>query len=407
MAVKTYYNIKQLLTLEGARQKDGRNINKDDLGLIENAWIAVENNRIKEVGSGKAPASDKGIDLGSAVVMPCFVDSHTHITYAGSRANEFEMRSEGKSYLDIAKAGGGIISTVNSTRKASLKELKETSLTNVERMKRSGVGFIEAKSGYGLDIDTEIKQLEAIKTAKDDFPYLSATFLGAHDIPPGEGDKTARKGRYIETLISGGLIKSVAQKKLALFCDVFLEEGYYNKDEARQILLEAKRHGLIPKIHADEFTDQDGASIAVELGAISADHLLCVSKKGIEALASSNTVATILPATSFNLGLNYAPGKALIDAGACVAVASDFNPGSNSCLNFQLILAISITQNKLSASQAICAGTYAGAKAIGIEKEFGHITKGAKAVFQAYNAASYSEIFYNYGENKLKELIFA
>ncbi len=316
------------------------------------------------------------------------------------------MRSEGKSYLEIAKAGGGIISTVNNTRKASVEELKRTTLQNIERIKKFGVGYIEAKSGYGLDVETEIKQLEAIKGSKADFPYISSTFLGAHDIPPGEGDKGKRKKDYIDILTSG-LIKKVAQNGLAKFCDVFMEEGYYDKDETKQILLEAKKHGLIPKLHADEFTDQDGASLAVELGAISADHLLCVSKKGIDSLANSNTVATILPATSFNLGLKYAPAKQLVEAGACVAVASDFNPGSNSGLNFQLILTIAITQNKLSVAQAICAGTYAGAKALGVENDFGHVSRGANAVFQVYDAASYPEIFYNYGENKLKELVFA
>ncbi len=406
MGITTFFNIKQLLTLDGAKQKGGRKISKDDLGLIENAWITVENNRIKDIGTGKPPLSDKNIDLKNCVVMPCFVDSHTHVTYAGLRHNEFEMRAEGKTYLDIAKAGGGIISTVQQTRQASSKELKQTTLKNIERMKKFGVGFIEAKSGYGLDFETEIKQLEAIKEATKEFPFIKSTFLGAHDIPPGDKDKEKRKKDYID-LLTSKLIKQVADNKLATFCDVFLEDGYYDRDETKHILNEAKKHGLIPKLHADEFSNQEGAKLAVELGAASADHLLCISDKGIEALANSETVATILPGTSFNLGLKYAPAKKLIDAGACLAIASDFNPGSNAGLNFQLILTIAITQNKISVAQALCAGCYGGAKALRIEKDFGHLTKGAMAVFQVYDADNYSEIFYNYGENKLKDLVIA
>lgn len=406
MAVTIYHNIKQLLTLEGAKQKDGRKVLREDLGILENAWIAVENNIIKATGTGKPEFADKTVDLNKSLVMPCFIDSHTHVTYAGSRHNEFEMRAQGKTYLEIAKAGGGIISTVNKTRSANIDELKTMTLNNINRMKKFGVGFIEAKSGYGLDIDTEIKQLKAIKEASKEFPFIRSTFLGAHDIPPGEGNKDKRKKEYIDVLTQG-LIKEVADKKLATFCDVFLEDGYYDQEETKYIINHAKKHGLIPKLHADEFTDQNGARLAVELGAISADHLLCISDKGIEALANSETVATILPGTSFNLGLKYAPAKKMIEAGACVAIASDFNPGSNAGLNFQLILTIAVTQNKISVAQAICAGCYGGAKALGIQQDFGHLSKGAKAVLQVYDAENYSEIFYNYGENKLKDLIWA
>jgi imidazolonepropionase len=231
------------------------------------------------------------------------------------------------------------------------------------------------------------------------------TFLGAHDTPPGEGSKEKRKKDFVDVIIKK-LIPKISEKKLALFCDVFLEDGYYTKEEARAILLEAKKHGMTPKIHADEFTNQEGALLATELGAASADHLLFISNRGIEALANSNTVATILPGTSFNLGLPCAPAKKLIDAGACIAIASDFNPGSNACLNMQLILAIAITQAKISVAQAIAAGCYGGAKALMLEKEFGHLIKGSKAVFQVYDTNSYNDIFYNYGENFLKETIF-
>jgi imidazolonepropionase len=406
MSTVVFHNIKQLLTLEGVKAKDGRKIDRDDLGILENAYIAVKDGEVEEIGiSRSAPKGDRNIDLKGAVVLPAFVDSHTHITFAGSRANEFEMRSEGKTYLDIAKTGGGIISTVSATRKATVDSLYKTSSDNIKRMNSFGTGVIEAKSGYGLDVETELKQLEAIALVKKDYPFIVPTFLGAHDTPPGEGSKEKRKKDFVDVIIKK-LIPKISEKKLALFCDVFLEDGYYTKEEARAILLEAKKHGMTPKIHADEFTNQEGALLATELGAASADHLLFISNRGIEALANSNTVATILPGTSFNLGLPCAPAKKLIDAGACIAIASDFNPGSNACLNMQLILAIAITQAKISVAQAIAAGCYGGAKALMLEKEFGHLIKGSKAVFQVYDTNSYNDIFYNYGENFLKETIF-
>lgn len=406
MAITVYSNIRQLLTLEGVKSKNGIKINRDDLGIKEEAYIVVENGLVKETGSSKkTPTADKNVDLKGAVVLPAFVDSHTHITFAGSRANEFEMRSEGKTYIEIAKEGGGILSTVNATRKTSLDELYTGSLKNIKRMNKFGVGLIEAKSGYGLDIETEIKQLEAIAKASKDYPFLVPTFLGAHDTPSGTGSKESRKAEFIDLMLKK-LIPMVAEKKLAKFCDVFLEDGYYTREETKALLLAAKKHGMIPKIHADEFTDQDGAMLAVELEAASADHLLHISNKGIDALAGSNTVGTILPGTSFNLGLKYAPAKKMIDAGVCLAIASDFNPGSNASLNFQLILAIAITQCKISVAQAIAAGCYGGARALRMPETFGHLTTGANAIFQVYDAATYNDIFYNYGENFLRETIF-
>jgi len=401
MKTTTYFNIGQLLTLEGVVKKDGRRITRDDLGIIENAYLVIKDGVVSATGSSKKPPkSSKNVDLKGAVVLPAFVDSHTHVTYSGSRACEFEMRSEGKTYLDIAKAGGGIISTVHATRKSSVKDLYKSTIKNIERLRSFGVGVIEAKSGYGLDVETELKQLEAIALAKKDYPYIVPTFLGAHDTPPGVGSKDARRKAYVDVIINT-LLPKIAKKNLAVFCDVFLEDGYYTKEETLAILRAAKKHKLIPKIHADEFTNQEGAALAVALGAASADHLLHISKNGIEAIASSQTVATMLPGTSFNLGLPYAPAKKLIDAGACIAIASDFNPGSNACLNFQLLLTIAITQYKISVAQAITAGCYGGAKALKLEKDFGHLTKGSKALFQTYKTTNYQNLFYNYGENFL------
>lgn len=404
MGTKTYFNIKELLSLEGVLLKDGRKIQKEDLGLIQNAYLVTNaDGIILELGQGRAPSSDENINLEQAVVLPTFVDSHTHLAYSGSRANEFEMRSEGKTYIDIARAGGGIISTVNATRKSSKQELINNSLKNLSRLKSFGVGFVEAKSGYGLDVETELRQLEAVVEIKKQYPYIISTFLGAHDIPPGTESKEKRKANYIELLIND-LIPKVAKQKLAVFCDVFLEDGYYTREETKLILETAKKHGLIPKLHADEFTDQNGAELGVELGATSVDHLLFVSNKGIGALANSQTVATMLPGVSFNLSLPYAPAKKLIDAGACIAIASDLNPGSNPSPNFQLLINIAVNNYKISLAQAIAGACYGGAKALKVEKEFGSLTVGKKALFQAYNVSSYQEIFYSYGENKLRSL---
>ncbi|MEI6092166.1 MAG: amidohydrolase family protein, partial [bacterium] len=224
--------------------------------------------------------------------------------------------------------------------------------------------------------------------------------------PPGPGTKEQRKAEFIDLMLKK-LIPMVSEKKLAKFCDVFLEDGYYNSEETKTLLLAAKKHGLIPKIHADEFTNQEGALLAVELDAASADHLLHISNKGIEALAGSNTVGTVLPGTSFNLRLPYAPAKKMIDAGVCLAIASDFNPGSNASLNMQLMLAIAVNQTKISVAQAIAAGCYGGARALRIDKDFGHLGIGAIATFQVYDANNYNDLFYNYGENFLREIIFA
>ncbi len=403
MASKTFFNIKQLLSLQGVEQKNGRFITKDDLGIYENCYLVTENGHVKEIGCGKHPVSDENIDMNSTVVLPAFVDSHTHITFLGSRAGEFEMRSEGKTYIDIAKAGGGIISTVNKTRNASLEELYNASINNINRLKSFGVGVIEAKTGYGLDETSEMKQLEAINMAKKQNPFIIPTFLGAHDIPPGTEDKERRKKDFIDTIINK-MIPDIGNKKLAKFCDVFVEDGYYTRDEAKTILNHGKRFGLIPKLHVDEFTNQEGATLAVELGAASADHLLCISKNGIDAISASETVACVLPGTSFNLGLPYAPAKKLVEAGACLAIGSDFNPGSNNCLNMQLIMTIAITQMKLSVAQAISAACYGGAKSLMLEKDFGSLSKGKKALFQSYKVGTYQDIFYNYGENHLKKI---
>lgn len=407
MSKTVYKNIKQLLTLEGVKKKDGRKVKKEDLSIIENAYIVAEDKKIIEVGSGNSSIKDaKVVDLNNTVVMPSFVDSHTHLTFGGNRAFEFEMRSEGKTYLDIAKKGGGILLTVEKTRSASLEDLIKIGKKNIKRMNAFGVGLIEAKSGYGLDTETEIKQLRALKEIKKEYPHLEITFLGAHDTPPlKKGEKKEdRKKAYIYELIDK-MLPIIGKENLAKFCDIFLEEGYYTREESEFILNKAKDFNLIPKLHVDEFTNQEGASLAAKLKAASADHLLYVSDKGIKDLADSETVATVLPGTAFTLGLNYAPARKLIDGGACVSIASDFNPGSNPGINFQLALVMAVTQMKMSIAETISAGTYAGAKALKREDEFGAILPGYKLAIQAYNVSNYNEIFYNYGENYLSKLI--
>lgn len=405
----TYFNIKELLTLSNVKNKDGKFIKKEDLSILNNAYIITKNDEIIEVGTGKHQSSDINIDLKKQIVMPCFIDSHTHITFDGNRSSEMEMRSEGKTYIEIAEKGGGILSTVQNTRKASLNKLINTSKKNIKRLNKFGVGVIEAKSGYGLNFESEIKQLKAIKELNN--PLIIPTLLAAHDIPPKKNKKDKRtkeerKKEYIEEIVKN-ILPEVSKNKLAKFFDVFLEEGYYTPSETRFLINEAKKYGLIPKLHADEFTNQEGASLAVELGAASVDHLQHISNNGIDALANSKTVATLLPGTSFNLGLKYPPARKLIDSGASIAIGSDFNPGSNPSLNFQLMLVIAITQMKMTLAEAIAAGTYNGAKSLLLHDKYGVIEKGYKLAIQTYKLNSYQEIFYNYGENFLNKLIIS
>lgn len=402
--------IGELLTINAANGKVLRNESMSNPGIIEDAAIVYDENKIIAYGSNDAMLSRYGdeivdsIDAGSALVTPGLVDPHTHAVFIGSRELEFEMRIRGMSYMQIAQMGGGILSSTEKVREASLDDLVSKSQLRFNQMLSNGITTVEVKSGYGLDLKSELKMLRAIKklssmVAQDIVP----TFLGAHEIPPEF--RPNKKEDYIELIIQE-MLPRVASEKLAKFCDVFCEDGVFDIGDSRRILNAAKGKKLGLKMHADEIKSLGGAEIGVDLGARSVDHLGAISDIGISVLATSNTAAVLLPGTTFFLGLEkYAPGRKLIDSGAIVAIATDFNPGSSPTTNLPLIMSIACTQMKLTPLEAWSAATINAAYAIGMEEKIGSITEGKQADFVVWNAENYREVPYFYGENMAEIVI--
>ena len=331
-------NLKQLVSVRSGGKPYKTGSDMRDLGIMENASVLIENGVITWIGNAAdftntLDEDADTLDGSSYVALPGFVDSHTHSVFGGSRENEFALRAEGKTYQEIAAQGGGILSSVNATRAATKKELKKTASKRLDAMMRQGTTAVEIKSGYALSEDGEIKMLDAItELAAEHFMTIRSTFLGAHALPPEFKD---RRNDYID-LLCNRMMPHIAKRKLAQFCDVFCEVGYYSVDESRRILEAAKAVGLGVKLHSDEFNSIGGTQLAAELDAISVDHLEHISDEAISGLRNSKTVAVMLPGVSFFLRNPYAPARKLIDAGIPVAIASDFNPvhdpgGSHHC----------------------------------------------------------------------------
>lgn len=400
-------NIKQLLTVaaHGGRAKRGSEMS--DLGVIENSAVLIENEKITWIGKMEelAMASMKETDVLDCidkVVMPGFIDSHTHLLFAGSREDEFSMRSTGLSYQEIAAAGGGIQNTVDKVRESSKRELKKNARRWLGAMMRQGTTTIEVKSGYGLDMENEIKMLEAINELQaEEVMTVVPTFLGAHAVP---AEHRSNRDAYVRE-VTDRMIPYVAKKKLAAFCDVFCENGYFTVEESRSILLNGKKQGLLPKLHAEELAGSGGAELAAELGAVSADHLEHVSDSGIAALARASTVATLLPGVSFFLNHPYAPARKLIDAGVPVALASDFNPGSCMSYSMPLMMTIACTQMRMSPEEAITASTINGAAALNLSDSIGSIEVGKKADLILLNLPNYKFLPYHFGENHVSKIV--
>lgn len=400
-------NIKQLVTVRsnGNRVKAGKDMS--ELGCIENAAILMENDRITWTGrmedlsmSGLGEADV--LDCLNRVVMPGFVDSHTHSVFAGSREEEFAMRSAGATYSEIAGRGGGILRTVMKVREIPKKELKKIARRWLNAMLMQGTTTVEIKSGYGLDTENEIKMLEVIRELdREEVMTVVSTFLGAHAIPPEYLDD---KPSYID-LILNNLLPYVGSKKLASFCDVFCEKGYFDVGESRSILLQAKQFGLLPKIHAEELSPLGGAELAGELGAISADHLEHITDAGVAALARNGVVAALLPGVSFFLNHRYAPARKLIDAGVPVALASDFNPGSCMSYSMPLVMTIACTQMRMSPEEAITASTLNAAAALNLSHDRGSIEIGKKADAVVLNVPDYRYLPYHFGENHVEKVV--
>jgi imidazolonepropionase len=394
-------NIRQLITVAAgvAGCKRGREMR--DLGVINDAAVVCRGGRIEWAGPmaewhGKADMPE--FDAAGMVVLPGFVDAHTHMMFAGDRALEFGFRCEGATYQEIAARGGGILNTVREVRNAPKKELKRTTSRYLGDMLRHGTTTVEIKSGYGLTEDSEVKMLEAINELRaEEMTTVVPTFLGAHAVPP---EHYEQPGAYTDLVVEQ-MIPYVGRRKLAKFCDVFCEKGFFGPEESERILREGIRHGMAPKVHADELSALGGTELAVRIGAISADHLEHVSPGGIQALAGSPVVATLLPGVSFFLNHGYAPARPLIDAGAAVAIASDFNPGSCMSFSMPLMMTIACTQMRMTPEEAIAAGTINGAAALAMGAQRGSIEPGKAADLVIADIPDYRHLVYHYGTNHL------
>lgn len=394
-------NIGQLVTVDPLLSSSD-----NSLGVISNGALGIENENISWIGSTDDIPSDwldaERLDQSGLIALPGLIDSHTHPVFAGNRADEFEARLKGTTYLEIARQGGGILKTVKATREASFGELKQLAKERLLESMRFGVTTVEAKSGYGLTLESELKSLQVLRSLKNELPMdILSTFMGAHDIPPEYKDKT---DDYV-SLICQEIIPAVSENNLADFCDVFCEQGYFSVDQSHKILETGLSYGLLPRIHAEEFSDLEGAIMATELGALSADHLLHLSDKGIKALSQSRTVATLLPGTAFYLRLkDYAPARKLIDAGAKVAIATDFNPGSCMSQNIQLMMVLGCLQMGMLPHEAIRSVTINAAHAVGKAHDRGSLTIGKRSDIAFFKVNTYHELLYHYGVNQLAQL---
>jgi len=377
-----------------------------ELGIIENGAIMIRGDRIMWIGpTKKLPMREErkeesqvldavGLEL---TALPGFVDAHTHPIFVGARADEYEQRSMGKSYEEIAAAGGGIATSVRQLRAATLDQLVESAERHFRLFLSHGTTTIEAKTGYGLSMEEEWKSLRALSVARSRSRLeVIPTFLGAHAIP--EEYRQARRD-YVR-LLTDEMIPRAAKENLAEFCDVFCDSGHFTLEESRSILLAAKAAGLGLRIHAEELKRSGGAKLAAELGARSADHLECVNDSDIEALAKAGTVATLLPGTAFSLGLRrYPPARKLIDAGVPVALATDFNPGSCYNLNMQLVLTIACSHMKMTPAEAITAATINGAYSLGVSSRVGSLEEDKQADVVFMDCGDYRELPYFFGVN--------
>jgi imidazolonepropionase len=400
-------NISSLVTVNsnGKGFKTGAEMN--DIGEIKNGailfkekieWIGTTDEAEELFKNGKLHANTI-LDGSGKTVMPGFVDSHTHIVFAGSRADEFARRLRGVSYQTIAAEGGGILKTVRAVREARVEELAENGRRLAKSAMRMGTTTIEIKSGYGLTTEGELNQLRAAKLLKSELPLkIVTTFLGAHDFPP---ELKNDREKYIDILCNE-MIPAVVEEGLAEFCDAFTDTGYYTLEETERIFKTALDHGLKLRIHADELTNVEAAALGAKMGAYSADHLLFISDAGISALKESGTVATLLPGTAYTLKLPYAPARKLIDAGAKTALATDCNPGSCFCENMQLILSLACTNMQMSVEEAITAATLNGAEALGLSGETGSLEIGKSADILMLDTPNYADLVYHFGTNHVE-----
>jgi len=397
-------NAEELLTLSPSLDETS------GLGIIDHGAVGISKGRIFWVGkteeiSGKFALSRDGreIDGTGKVVMPGLIDAHTHLIFAGSRENEFEQRIQGLSYQEIAGRGGGILSTVEATRRASFDELLSLGKRRLDRMLSKGVTTVEAKSGYGLSLQDEMKILRVMKTLQESHPIdIVPTFLGAHTVPKEFREERAR---YVD-LLTEEMIPEVAQERLAEFCDVFCEEKAFTLEESKRILETGKRYGLKPKIHADQLSSGGGAELAAEVEAYSADHLEYTSPEGIREMAEKGVTAVLLPGASFFLSMKkYPPAREMIERGVAVALATDLNPGSSMTESLPMMMTMGCTMYKLLPKEVIQATTIHAARSMGREEEIGSLEAGKQADLLVLDIPNYRYLPYHFGVDHVETVI--
>ena len=395
----------QLLTLRGEGPRRGNSLSK--LGIIEDGAVLVRDGQIvaadkrARVESRKDAKRAEKIDVGGRVILPGFVDSHTHLVHAASRAEEYELKIQGVSYEEIARKGGGILNSAKRLRAATSDALKRRALAALQEFAAYGTTTVEAKSGYGLDVASELKILQLHRELNQAQPLeIVSTFLGAHVVPAEYRGTPDGAERYVE-LLTDQLLPEVVNEGLAEFCDAFCDRGAFTRAQSKQILSESKQHGLVPRLHAEQLSRTGATQLAVELQAASCDHLEHINSADIRRLAESRTVATMLPGCDFHLGWKeYAPARKLIDAGAIVALATDYNPGTCPTVSMPMILSLACTQLRMTPAEAITAATINAAFGLRRDKRIGSLEAGKQADLAVFAVEDYREIPYYFGMNR-------
>lgn len=395
-------NIKSLVQVEDTAREAVCGKDMAEVKTIENAYLLIEDDKIADFGTMDTLSenADLTIDAKQRFVLPSFCDSHTHLVYAGSREIEYIDKIRGLSYEEIAKRGGGILNSAKRLQEASEDELFEDAMQRLEEIISYGTGAVEIKSGYGLTTEAELKMLRVIRRLKEASPLtIKANFLGAHGVPL---EYRGRQGDFVNLVIDK-MIPQVAKENLAEFIDVFCDTGFFTVEETARMLEAGIKHGLVPKIHANELDYSGGIEVGVKYGALSVDHLECVGEKEIATLKTSKTMPTILPGAAFFLNMPYSPARKMIEAGLPVAMASDFNPGSSPSGNMQMVLTFACVNYRLTPQEAINATTINSAYAMGISRTHGSIAKGKQANFYiTKDIPTIEYIPYYYGTNKVE-----
>ncbi len=373
----------------------------DELTILENVDIGISEGKIERIGDLKGEKAKEVIDAGKRLAMPGFVDSHTHLPFHGTREFELEMKLKGAPYLEILKQGGGILYTMKKTREATKEQLVQNGLKLLDTMLAFGTTTVEAKSGYGLDVETELKLLEVIGELNQRHEIdVIPTFLGCHTLPPEY--KGNREG-YLD-LMTEGIMPEIERRGLASYCDVFLEDGVFNVEESRHLMEKAKKYGMKAKLHVDEIVNLGGSRLAAELGAVSADHLAKTSPEDMKALAEAGVVGNLLPGTSFTLMKDYAPARQMIEAGMCLALSTDFNPN---CwvLSMPVVMSLSCYNMKMSPAEVFSAATINGAASVERDAEIGSLHEGKQADIVLLDLDNYKQLPYMFATSPVMAVL--